>query len=296
MDGILNLYKPVGPTSHDMVYAVRRATRQKRVGHAGTLDPAASGVLVMALGQATRVVEYLMDHDKRYCAEITLGYSTDTYDATGTPTSAPVEVPFTEYEIATALASFVGTIEQVPPAYSAIKVAGKPLYKVARAGQATSIEPRQVQVYAIELCDWRPPKLTATIHCGKGTYIRSIAHDLGQRLGCGAHLSGLVRLASGRFTLEDSVTLPELEHAVANDYVDLVLYPLDEALIDLPAVIVSAASAQQIRQGSPWRGNQKPESHTYCRAYSENGDFLALMQQAQDSPEWRPKKVFSSGR
>lgn len=296
MDGILNIYKPIGPTSHDVVNRVRRLSRQRRVGHAGTLDPAAEGVLLVCLGRATRVVEYMADYDKEYCATIRLGQSTDTCDAAGRPTSPLVQPTFGQEEVARALASFVGRIWQVPPAYSALKQGGQPLYRLARAGKKVQPAPRQVEIYAAALLAWEPPDLLANVRCSKGTYIRSLAHDLGQKLGCGGHLRGLVRLASGPFRLEDAVTLEELAAAFADGYAETFLYPLDEALLSLPAVILGPDNARAVAQGARWSGPQAPAGERLCRAYSSEGELVALLENEDDTTIWQPRKVFSVDR
>ncbi|MHB1414762.1 MAG: tRNA pseudouridine(55) synthase TruB [Chloroflexota bacterium] len=296
MDGILNICKPLGPTSHDIVNRVRRLSGQRRVGHAGTLDPAAAGVLLVCLGQATRVIEYMANYDKEYLAEIMLGQTTDTYDAAGRPTSAAIVPQFSREQVAAALASFVGTIWQVPPAYSAIKQAGQPLYRLARAGKEVQIPARQVEVHSIDLLEWDTPTLCALIRCGKGTYIRSLAHDLGQKLGSGGHLRSLVRTASGRFHIRDAVTLEELELAFANGYAEDLIFPLDEALLHLPAVILGPHSVPNIQQGKSWQGTRPVAESQRCRAYTGDGEMVALLENDQGTALWHPRKVFAVGR
>jgi tRNA pseudouridine55 synthase len=188
--GILLLDKPSGPTSHDMVYAVRRGAREKRVGHAGTLDPLATGLLVLCLGSATRLSEYLAGKDKRYRAQVRLGQTTTTYDAQGDITSEAATLPGRDQAEA-ALEQFRGPQLQVPPQYSAIKRGGQKAYEAARRGEYIELEARPVEFYEITLTAWQPPELTLEVHCSAGTYIRALAHDLGQALGCGAHLAGL---------------------------------------------------------------------------------------------------------
>ena len=225
MDGIFNIDKAVGMTSHDVVARVRRLTRQKRVGHAGTLDPAASGVLPICLGQATRVAEYLSESGKAYRAVVVFGAVTDTYDAEGEVLrSAPVDL--TREQIAAALPEFLGPQMQLPPLYSAIKVAGQPMYKLARAGIEAERHARPIVISRLDLLDWQSPVLTLEVECSKGTYIRSLAYDLGERLGCGAHLGGLVRLRSGPFSLDESLTLEALAQALEDgSWVDYPLRP-----------------------------------------------------------------------
>lgn len=320
MDGILVINKPLGLTSHQVVNRVRQITGQRRVGHAGTLDPLATGVLLVCLGQATRLTEYLMGSDKVYCAEIILGATTDTYDAWGQrQQSSPVKV--TIEEIQDALRTFVGQIEQVPPPYSAIKRGGQPLYRAARRGEQAVATPRQVLIYDIRLIAWQPPALVIQVHCSKGTYIRSLAHDLGQRLGCGAYLNALVRLKSGRFTLEEAITLDDLTLAMEEGYLDRFLYAPDEAVLDALAVILGPEREARVRKGQGMMlavresalsslmsadddkvkaqadeiGRSSPSpSRSLCRAYNLAGEFLAVGYLDTQVGWWQPEKVFST--
>ena len=257
ISGILNTDKPAGMTSHDVVDRVRRISGQRRVGHTGTLDPAATGVLVVCLGQATRVAEYLMASDKVYRAQIRLGVSTDTHDAEGEVT-ATAEVDVSEEEVRKALASFVGSIQQIPPMYSALKREGVPLYKLARQGITVEREPRSVKIHSIELLEWNPPLLTIQVKCSPGTYIRALARDLGQRLDCGAHLQSLTRLASGHFTLEKAVSLDELAEAFAQGSWQEIIHPMDEALLDFEPMVVDAQTEKRIRHGQQVEASPLP--------------------------------------
>jgi len=288
MDGILVINKPPGWTSHDVVGRVRGLTHQKKVGHAGTLDPMATGVLLVCLGRATRVSEYLMASDKTYRAVMRLGVETDTYDAEGQVVATqPVNV--SESGLRGALAGFVGAIDQVPPMYSALKLAGKPLYKLARKGVEVRREARHVTIHSITLRAWGTPDATIDVRCSPGTYIRSLAHDIGAALGCGAHLIALTRLASGSFTIEDAVELKDLE-GVEN--LGGLLHPTDAALQDLPAVTLDADSAQRVLMGrsiplSGWDGSP------LCRVYDANARFLAIMEYDSAVQLLRPKKVLA---
>lgn len=295
MDGILNVCKPAGPTSHDVVNRIRRFSGQRKVGHAGTLDPTAAGVLLICLGKATRVIEYMAEYDKQYCAEIVLGFSTDTYDATGRPTSPPKSVTVSGAEVAQALAAFVGPQMQIPPVFSAIKQGGKPLYHRARSGQPVTPPPRVVTIYSMELLAWEAPCLWVDIHCSKGTYVRSIAHDLGQHLGCGGHLRRLVRVATGSYSLLDSVTLEEARDAFAGGYVDSILFPVDEPLTPLPALILNEESSRAVEQGSRHQGPALDSAGHLARAYSVEGRLVAVLEKAPDTSSWQPRKVFTVG-
>lgn len=294
--GILNVDKPPGVTSHDVVDTVRRLAGQRKVGHAGTLDPMATGVLLVCLGKATRVAEYLMQGRKRYRATIVLGATTDTYDAEGQITSTSDDTEFTKAEVEAALATFVGSIEQVPPMYSAIKREGQPLYRLARQGKTVERSPRPVQIDAIDLLAWTPPSLSIDVTCSPGTYVRSLAHDLGQCLGSGAYLSSLVRLASGRFTIEDATSLDRLSEAFEHGQEDRYLLAPDEAFFDWPAVILGEEAARKLVHGQaidlepPAR---EGDDGAMARAYGPEGDFLAIVVYDLASALWRPKKVFA---
>ena len=308
MDGIFNLDKPAGMTSHDVVARVRRLARQKRVGHAGTLDPAATGVLPICLGQATRVVEYLGETGKAYRATIRFGVVTDTYDGEGRVTRT-ADVHLSAAEIADALPAFLGQQMQVPPLYSAIKRGGQPLYKLARAGATPELEPRRVEIYSLSLVSWHSPDLVLDVSCGPGTYIRSLAFDLGERLGQGAHLAGLVRTRSGPFTLERAVTLPALEAAFANGSWADHLFAPDEALLGWRAAILNEPSEARLRQGQMLRFDPNTPSappHTaepapsassaapatrLLRAYSADGRFLGIVRWEPGAAAWQPHKV-----
>lgn len=296
LSGILNVDKPAGMTSHDVVDVVRRLAGQRKVGHAGTLDPMATGVLLVCLGQATRVAEFLVAGRKRYRATIILGATTDTYDADGEIVASGGRTDFSQQGIDGALAKFVGQIDQVPPVYSALKRDGQPLYKLARRGEAVELEPRQVEIDEIVLLDWTPPSLIIEVACSPGTYIRSLAHDLGQELGAGAYLASLVRLSSGRFSLAEAVSLERLEEVFQYGQEGTYLLPTDEALLHLPAMVLGAEDARRIVQGQTLRRDPPgTDDGMLCRAYSLDGDFLAIMAFRTETGLWQPKKVFSPG-
>ena len=295
-DGILNLDKPRGPTSHDIVARVRALTGIRRVGHAGTLDPLATGVLLVCVGRATRVAEYLMAGRKVYRARVRLGITTDTYDAEGRVVAeAPVEVNRAQVEAA--LAQFRGSIAQLPPMYSAVKHKGTPLHRLARRGAEVQREPRQVEIFRLELTAWEPPECTLEVTCSPGTYVRALAHDLGQALGCGAHVSGLIRLASGDFYLEDTVTLEELAQAAAKGCWPDLLHPIDVALTRFPALHLDADAARRLCSGQAVEmrecGGVGADAEL-VRVYGPDGGFLALAAYDQETGLWRPRKVFRS--
>jgi len=293
MDGILVVNKPQGWTSHDVVARVRRLTHQKRVGHAGTLDPMATGVLLVCLGRATRVAEYLMASDKTYRAVVRLGVETDTYDAEGQVVATrPVDVD--ESALRGALQKFVGEIDQVPPMYSALKREGKPLYKLARQGVEVERAARRVTIHDITLREFMSPDVTIDVRCSPGTYIRSLAHDVGAALrgACGAHLTALTRLASGSFTLDDAVRLEDLTDL---ENLSGLLRPLDAALQDLPALTLDADQARRVMMGQaiPASGVEALAQTPLCRAYDIRGKLIALIAYDSVARLWRPRKVLA---
>jgi len=286
--GILNIDKPQGPTSHDLVVKVRQASGIRRVGHAGTLDPMATGVLLVCFGQGTRVTEYLMESPKVYRAQVRLGMTTDTGDAEGRVISHSDPRGITLQGIEGTLASSQGRIQQVPPTYSALKKEGVPLYRLARQGVAFEPTPREVEIFGLEVLDWAPPFLDIEVTCSPGTYIRALARDLGEKLGCGAHLSSLTRLACGRFTLEEAATLQEVEEAFHGGFWGLLAHPIDEAFLQFEALILDGEEEKRVRHGQSIPG--EAAKTPYLRAYSISGEFVALL--AFEEGLWRPEKVF----
>jgi tRNA pseudouridine55 synthase len=248
----------------------------------------ATGVLVVCLGRATRVAEYLIASTKMYRGELRLGVTTDTYDAEGTVVEER-EAISDRATVEAALARFRGEILQVPPMYSAIKRDGQPLHRLARRGVVVAREPRPVTVHRLELVHWAPPLLTIEVDCSAGTYIRSIAHDLGLELGCGAHLAGLVRLASGDFRLEDAIPLGGL---TADRLADLV-HPIDAALRGFPEIWLDEQGARGVRSGRTIRATPVEGSASLARAYGPEGEFLAILERGPDRDSWHPRKVFS---
>jgi len=299
MDGILNINKPWGKTSFSIVAMVKRLSGERRVGHAGTLDPMATGVLPVCLGQGTRVVEFLVDSSKTYQAQIELGIATDTYDATGKITHKESPSGITREHLQTSLASFRGSIQQTPPMYSAIKYHGKPLYKLARAGINIERQSRLVKIYRLELIDWQSPVATVEIECSKGTYIRSLAHDLGQALGCGANLKNLVRSRCGLFDIIDSVSIPQLEDAFHYGYWHHFIYPSDIVLSHWMAMVVNDDTSQAIRNGQPFVPEDASKAwqsvDDRCRVYTRQGHFLGVMRFNHERGHWQPEKVFMTG-
>lgn len=289
ISGVLVVDKPVGFTSHDIVQIVRKGTGIRRAGHTGTLDPRASGVLVILIGPAVRLSEYVSASDKRYQAIIRLGQTTDTYDGDGKVTgTSPVHVSEEQFE--STLKEFVGEIEQVPPPYSAIKVKGQRAYDLAREGEDVELAPRKIQVYNLDLLEWAPPEAVIDVYCSSGTYVRSLANDLGERLGCGAYLVGLRRTKSGRFTLRDAVQMRKLKEAFDAGNWYQYLIPAAEALSDWPAVELDVDQMDAIRHGHRVPAGEGATG--MARGISQQGELVALLELDPDSQEWQPKKVF----
>jgi len=294
VDGILNINKPEGKTSFSIVTMVKRLSGERRVGHAGTLDPAATGVLPVCLGQGTRVIEFLVDTTKAYQAQIELGVTTDTYDASGKITSQGDYSRISQGQLESALTSFCGSIQQIPPMYSAVKYKGKPLYELARAGIKVARKSRLAKIYHLELIDFKPPVFTVDVVCGKGTYIRSLANDLGQALGCGATLKSLTRLRCGPFDIKDAISLPQLEDAFRYGYWQHLVYPIDTVLLHWTAMVVSDDTSQVIRNGCPlvFESDDSCEQPNRCRVYTPDGYLLGVLRFHSGRGQWQPEKVF----
>ncbi|MHB1293494.1 MAG: tRNA pseudouridine(55) synthase TruB [Anaerolineae bacterium] len=296
--GVLVIHKPQGLTSHDVVARVRRLIRIKRVGHAGTLDPMATGVLLVCVGKATRIAEYLADGEKTYLADIHLGVTTDTWDADGAILQK-VNASGVDLEtVERALPQFRGPILQVPPMYSALKREGRPLYALARQGLEVEREARAVVIHELTVLHWEAPILRVRVRCSKGTYVRSLAHDLGQALGVGAHLAGLVRTAVGRFGLNEALDLGTLEREGSEGRWLQYLITMREALGDLPATVVDPETAQRIRRGQAVSlsssGGRPSDTGQLCAACLDARDVLAILRYDAEADLWRPLKVFDA--
>jgi tRNA pseudouridine55 synthase len=287
MHGFLNIDKPAGLTSHDVVARVRRAARQKRVGHAGTLDPAATGVLVVALGAATRLIEYVQDAtSKRYLATIRLGATTTTDDAEGEVLATAPVPALDAAALERALGQFRGEIMQVPPMYAALHHQGRRLHELAREGIVVERPARPVTIESLELVEWSTPELSIDVMCSKGTYIRALARDLGAALGCGGHLQALRRTAVGTFRIQQATPLAAIEDRP--EIIMSSLLPPEHAVASWPPVEVDDEQARALRNGRPI--SLAGISGERARAHAPGGALLALLR--RDGAAWRPEKVF----
>jgi tRNA pseudouridine55 synthase len=294
-DGILVLNKPRDVTSMEMVRLAKRVSHVKRVGHAGTLDPIATGVLPVCFGQATRLMEFMVDGRKVYRAEFTLGAATDTYDSVGTETHTGDWSKVTKEDVEGLFPNFTGHLLQIPPMYSALKHEGKRLYELARAGIEVEREAREVVVYEIRLLQFALPKMVIEVECGRGFYMRTFAHDVGEALGCYAHLSELQRRKAGAFTIDDTMEATTFEAATEGDAWRELLLPPDAALQALEPLALDLAAERHLRNG---QAITLPASSTYAkhldarRAYAPDGKFLAIVRFNRAESTWKPERVF----
>ncbi len=287
LHGFLNVDKPAGFTSHDVVAQLRRAARQKRIGHGGTLDPSATGVLPVALGEATRLVEYLVEGRKRYTAVIELGMTTTTDDAEGEVVGTAPVPSVAEADLEQMLRGFEGIVEQVPPMYSALQIDGKRLYQLARQGVSLELPPRRVEIERIDVLRWESPFLTIDVRCGKGTYIRALARDIGVALGCGGHLRSLCRTEVASLAIDAAVPLAEL--VASPESLAAHLQPPEAAVAYLVRVDLNGADADRVRNGLPL--DLAGTASGIVRAHDPDGRLLALVR--YDQAMWRPFKVFA---
>jgi len=299
MDGLLVVDKPSGMSSHDAVARARRALREKRIGHTGTLDPLATGVLVLCVGSATRLSEYLLGEDKAYEGLIKLGERTDTDDAEGRVIDTRPVPPLTDQDLRALESRFTGEIAQVPPQFSAIQKDGQRAYALARNGQAVALTPRHITIYALRLAivhrqempgsgvSW----LAFSVRCSAGTYIRALARDIGEVLGCGAHVASLRRTAVGPFSLANAVALSDLEEAARAGQVTLL--PMDRALANWPAVTLDEQTARRLKQGQRIAlPDLRAQPAAKVRVYDANGCFFAVA--SWDGTVLKPTKVLDA--
>lgn len=297
--GFINVDKPAGMTSFDVVRAVRRASGVRRVGHAGTLDRPATGVLPIALGAATRLVGTLMDARKRYRGSVTLGVETDTYDAAGEVQARRDASGVTRADVERALDAFRGELLQAPPAFSAVKRDGERAWRAARRGERPQLEPRPVTVYGLALTDCEPPRVGIEVECGKGFYMRSLAHDLGAALGVGGHLAALSRTAVGPFRAGDAVALDDAVLRLEAGATGELVHAPDAALGDWPALILGRRSMALARQGHdlrprPAAGMPPARVGERARGYGADGRLAALLRCGPIPGVWHPYRVFAA--
>lgn len=295
--GILNVYKEKGYTSHDVVAKLRGITGQRKIGHTGTLDPEAEGVLPVCLGRATKLCDMLTDKDKCYEAVMLLGVETDTEDMTGRILRTSDVTQVAEGDIREAVSGFVGEYAQIPPMYSALKVDGRRLYELAREGKTVERRARKVAVYSIDILDICIPEVRMRVHCSKGTYIRTLCRDIGEKLGCGACMQELVRTRAGAFMLEDSLTLAELEKRRQNGGLEEVVIPIDRMFADCPRVTVKKEWEKHAYNGNPVPREgiceeAALESQGQARMYDSRDQFIGIYRYEETQGEFEVVKMF----
>ena len=294
MDGVIVIRKEKGFTSHDVVAKLRGILHMKKIGHTGTLDPDAEGVLPVALGKATRLVDMITDKEKTYEAVMRLGVVTDTQDMSGTVLSQTAELHVTEEELRAVIESFVGDYMQVPPMYSALKVNGKKLYELAREGKTVERKPRPVHFYEIEILEIDLPLVHFRVTCSKGTYIRTLCHDIGEKLGCGAAMETLLRTKVGRFTLDDAITLAQTEEAVKNGTIESKVLGIEEILAEYPRVCCTKEGDRLLANGNPLVQTliDAEEKDGWIRMCNSEGNFAGVYQWDEKRDRYFPVKMF----
>lgn len=295
LNGIINIYKEKGFTSHDVVAKMRGICRQKKIGHTGTLDPDATGVLPVCLGSGTKLCDMLTDKDKEYVAELLLGVETDTQDVSGQVLKQQ-EVTVSEEQVREAIMSFQGEYMQVPPMYSALKVNGKKLYELARAGKEVERQARPVFIHEIEILELQLPVVKLRVACSKGTYIRTLCADIGEKLGCGGTMQSLMRTKVGSFSLEKAVTLSQLEAIRDEQGLESILYPVESAFAECPALHIKPEFRKLLDNGNAFYPNQTLEKITYSEGewVKVFGDTLFYGVYAYDkvNRRYKPVKMF----
>ena len=292
--GVINVYKEQGFTSHDVVAKLRGIVGQKKIGHTGTLDPDAVGVLPVCLGRATKLCDMLTDKDKVYEAVMLLGVETDTQDTTGQILKSSETDELTEEQVRAAVLDFVGDYNQVPPMYSALKINGKKLYELAREGKIVERAARRVQIFDIEILSIALPRVTMKVHCSKGTYIRTLCHDIGQKLGCGGCMEELIRTRSGNFTWEDSMTLAEVEEAVKDGTIEDRVIRIGQVLKDYPEIFCTREGDRLLENGNALTEYFVKGSHKegWIRMCDSQGEFKGIYQWDEAKNRYQPQKMF----
>lgn len=299
MDGILNIYKEKGFTSHDVVAKLRGICKMRRIGHTGTLDPDAEGVLPVCLGRATKLCELLTDKQKEYRAVMRLGVATDTQDMSGTVLEEH-QVNVTGEDVVKVINSFVGEYDQIPPMYSALKVNGKKLYELARAGETVEREPRRISILSIKIEEIALPTVTMTVACSRGTYIRTLCHDIGQALGCGAAMESLLRTRSGQFVLETSVKLSEVQRYADEGHLDELVLPPDSMFMIYEKAVVTGAGEKLLYNGNPMPlsllelpvAEEQLSNGEGIRIYDRAGNFIGLYRYQKSGQLCKPEILF----
>lgn len=306
-DGILLVHKPLHLTSHDVVDSIRELLKTKKVGHFGTLDPLATGLLLIAVGKATRLFPFFSKHDKTYRGRIRLGFSTDTFDTEGKPMSSESKSYPDQIKLEQAMRSFLGKIDQIPPPYSAKKHRGRPMYAYARQNKQIKTQPIRVVIHSFQLLAYEPPHIDVDVHCSSGTYIRSLAHDLGQALGCGAHLARLERTAIGSFSIDKSYRLEDLKTLVQKNNYEAFLIPLESLLPEMSKIILKESGqilaqngnmifAENIQKAVPpdkFSSYAQSEDQTY-RLFSPEGSLIAFARKDPDGNGLHPFLVIDT--
>lgn len=305
INGVINIYKIKGFTSHDVVAKLRGIMRQKKIGHTGTLDPDATGVLPVCLGSATKLCDMLTDKEKEYVAKVRLGVTTDTQDMTGTVLTKK-DVNVTKTQVVEAVQTFVGCYEQIPPMYSALKVNGKKLYELAREGKEVERKARPVTIHYIEIMEMELPWITMKVGCSKGTYIRTLCHDLGEKLGCGAAMAALERTKSGQFTLDTAITLAELEDRLKEagedreETVQSLVIPVDKMFRDYPMLRLQPRWERLIQNGNAFEEKNlrneflikdRRDRENY-RIYIGENTFIGVYEYRKEEGKFYPVKMF----
>ncbi|MGN0483952.1 MAG: tRNA pseudouridine(55) synthase TruB [Lachnospiraceae bacterium] len=296
INGIINVYKEKGFTSHDVVAKLRGILHQKKIGHTGTLDPDAEGVLPVCLGRGTKVCDLLTDKEKEYEAVLLLGLATDTQDITGEILEKNV-VDVQKDQVEEAIGSFVGTYDQIPPMYSALKVNGKKLCDLARAGIEVERKPRKVQIFSIQILEISLPRVRMRVHCSKGTYIRTLCHDIGQKLGCGGCMESLLRTRVGQFCLDTAYPLAKIEELAKEDQISQIVQPIDAVFLKYPKVVAKPESEKLLYNGNRLRANMVHadvdlSQECTVRLYDKSGQFIGIYQYDRKKKDLKPVKLF----
>lgn len=297
MNGIINVYKEKGYTSHDVVAVLRKIAGQKKIGHTGTLDPDATGVLPVCLGRATKLCDLLTDRDKTYEAVLLLGKTTDTQDISGAILKEQPTDHLNEAEVTKVIESFKGTYDQIPPMYSALKVNGKKLYELAREGKTVERKSRKVTIYQIHIKEIQLPRVRMEVTCSKGTYIRTLCHDIGNLLGTGGCMEELTRTKVGRFELKDSLKLEEISDLAQNGRLEDALIPLDQMFSELQSVVPAEKYISKAYNGNDFFKNQLSEDGKFCsgekvRVYDAQGHFIGVYRYMEDRKMFHLVKMF----